>query len=611
MKKVLQEIHRRSLWQVLGVYVMGSWIVLQVVDTLNSLLGLPEWAGYFAILLLIAGLPVVLVTAFVQKGVARRATIAESDASTTISRANAEQSEAAQGAGEGLFTWRHAVMGGVGGLALWGLVAAAWLAAVGPAGDSHGDEVVGAIKSIAVLAFADMSPEGDQAYFADGIAEEILDGLARVPGLRVAARSSSFQYKGQNPDVRDVGNELGVNTVLEGSVREHGGRLRVTVELVSARDGFRLWSESYDRRDEDLFAVQEDISRSVLVALGLNVADSEIPSFVAPAGGIAAHDLYLLGLSHFNARATLEDVEAALSWFERAFAADSLYARAYGATALVYAILPQWSGMSPGDAAHLVRTHASRAIALDPTLIEPYLALCQSLPWNEWEWEEAQIACEHAIELNPNSELAYQWYAELLLNTGRFDEAHAAIVRSNELSPLSGNVKNNIHGWVHNMRAEYDSAAIIERPIWEAVPDNVFAHRNLMVALFSMARSEDQKELTQVMTWPAQTVQDSLSAVAFVAAFLEASEDEAQRAEALALLRRLAMPGEMYRPLVLQFYVWLGDHETAIRELQQMLETRHSFLPLALRMPDMKPLSKDPRFQAVWKGTFLQTATGP
>jgi TolB-like protein len=612
MKKFIHEIHRRSLWQVLGVYVLGSWLVLQIVNELADALNLPEWAPSFAVFLLIVGLPIVLATAFVQEGVHREAdgepesdTDLEPDATaggTPMERASTDAKS-----GGRLLTWRRAIIGGVAAFALWGVAAAVWLMVAGPpdgARDTTADGADGdvAIESIAVLAFADMSPEGDQEHFGDGIAEEILDGLARVPGLKVAARSSSFQYKGQSPDVRDVGSELGVQTVLEGSVRKSEGSLRITVQLISAEDGFHLWSETYDRRDEDIFAVQEDIARSILVALGLDVEDSDLPSFDAPAGGIEAHDYYLLGLSRFHARATLEDVEAALSWFERAVAADSSYAHAHGAIAIIYAALPQWTVGSADSSAARARRAAARAIELDPRLPEPYQALCQSLSWNEWRWEEAQAACERAIELGPNAELSRQWYGEFLALVGRFDDAHASVVRSIELSPLSP-VQKHIHAWTHSGRAEYDSAVAIVRPIREMDHDDFFARWNLMRALLPIAGAEDREVLTDMLLQSATTASDSVTHEAFVVAYLGAADDPAKRAEALALVPRLVLPGAFFS-LIPHLYTMLGDPEAAIDILEQETKNRNIYVPVAISAAFMRPFRDDPRFQSIWREVY-------
>ena len=255
LRKLIHEIHRRSVWQALGIYVVASWVALQVVDVLADNFGLPDWFPALALGLLVVGLPVVVATALIQEpapeedGTARRVEDdpARDDTPATRARGSAE-------GGDGwarLFTWRNAILGGLAALALWGLVAAGWIllgdTQPRPRRDAAGEGRV--IESIAVLPFADLSPEGDQQYFGDGIAEEILDALARVPGLKVAARSSSFQFKGRNPDVREVGDTLGVEAVLDGSVRKsRDSRQQAAVDHAPISCRSVAYSRSFEQR---------------------------------------------------------------------------------------------------------------------------------------------------------------------------------------------------------------------------------------------------------------------------------------------------------------------------------------------------------------------------
>lgn len=605
MKKLIHEIHRRSLWQVLGIYIIGSWVALQVVDVLANNFGLPEWFPAFALGLLIIGLPIVLATAVVQEGPPKAVDEPSRDVSE---RRGGNRSAPTADAGDGgwgrLFTWRNAILGGLAAFALWGIAAAIWLLfdAQIPGGEELGAPSAATgmrIESIAVLPFADMSREGDQQYFGDGIAEEILDALARVPGLKVAARSSSFRFKGSNPDVREVGDRLGVETVLEGSVRKSEENLRITVKLVSTEDGFELWSQTYDRRHEDIFAVQEEISRSVLEAVGLEGEGHRLSAFAGPPAGIAAHELYLKGLSRWNVRSTEEDVRAALSYFEQAVEVDSLYARAYAGIAMTYAVLAQWSDMSPSRSSMLARRAAARAEELDSTLIEPHLALCQTATWNDWAWEDAEPACRRAIELNPNSGVARHWYAEYLTLVGRLEEAHLQNERMREVNPLSPR-GHSAHGWIHSQMGDYDSVAVIQRRVLQAAPHDQFADRHFMVALLATARPENRDELTRAMLGRARSATDSANYTDFVVAYLEAAEDPRGRAEALELVPPLSFD-HVVIPVV---YARLGTQEETLDLLERMLGQRDVFLPEVLRHPELEWLRDEPRFEAVWETVF-------
>jgi len=255
-------------------------------------------------------------------------------------------------------------------------------------------------------------------------------------------------------------------------------------------------------------------------------------------------------------------------------------------------------------AAPRAREAASRASALDSTLAEPYMATCQSLTYNEWAWEEAGIACQRAIGLNPNSELAHQWYAEYLLLVGRYQDAHDVFRRARELSPLSGAQITHIHGRLHVAMAEPDSAIAIELPAWSADPDDVFARRNLVMALFQRARQDDEELMMRAMVQMASTSDDSVRHAEFVRAFLAAGTNPDMRARALSLVPDLDLPGGAVAAIPPQLYVWLGDEDAAIAELELRLESYDPFLPNLLRQPEMAELYNDPRFRDVWRGVF-------
>jgi len=224
LKQFIHEVHRRSLWQVLGIYVVGAWLGYEVIQGLTEGMGLPTWFPSLAVVLFIVGLPIVLATAFVQEGIGHHGPDAPGEVETTSGGTPlppaARTGQTPDAGARRLLTWRNAILGGVAAFVLWGIVATVWLVVSSrdaPVGDGA-DALAGStsqLKSIAVLAFEDMSPEGDQEYFSDGISEEILDALAKVGGLRVAGRSSAFQFKGTNPDLREVGRQLGVEAVLE------------------------------------------------------------------------------------------------------------------------------------------------------------------------------------------------------------------------------------------------------------------------------------------------------------------------------------------------------------------------------------------------------------
>jgi TolB-like protein len=605
LKQFIREIHRRSLWQVLGIYLVGSWVAYEIVATLTESLGLPSWFPAQAIVLIIIGLPIVLATAFVQEGVGRHrgAHPDESgDPSTTSGGTPIPPAPAvAPTTGVRLFTWRNAIAAGVIALAILGVVGTAWLLlanrtpGIEASAGGSGSERIG---SIAVLAFEDMSAEGDQEYFSDGIAEEILDALARVDGLRVAARSSAFKFKGTNTDIREVGEQLGVETVLEGSVRKSGDRLRITAQLVSADNGFHLWSDSYDRQMADIFAVQEEIAGEIVSALGFELPGNATPAGPAPEATIAAHDFYLLGLHRWNNRSSTEDLEATLAYFEQAAREDSLFARAHAAMAMIHSVWPQHDVSFPQEEAiRLGKAEAARAAELDPTLAEPDAALCQIATWYEWEWARALEHCRRAIELTPNFTSAHQWFAELLIMLGREDEALVAARRARELDPLAP-IHSNTIAWIHNQTGEYE-AAIAQSAVTLAIdPDAWYGINHDIVARFGRGSPDGLREA--FLNW-APTPEDSLRHTRFVELFLQADTDEVARQEALTMVTDLSLENDFEPSL----YLLLGEPERAGVSLEGMYADHNFRLPELLQRKIFEPLYDDPRFIELKRKTGL------
>ena len=268
--------------------------------------------------------------------------------------------------------------------------------------------------SIAVLPFADMSPGKDQDYFCEGIAEEIINALAQLERLRVVARSSAFQFKGQSLDLRDVGKRLDVTTVLEGSVRTAGNRLRVTAQLINVSDGYHLWSERYDRDLEDVFAVQDDIARTVAEKLKVKLfGDGDAPLVAPSTDNLEAYDLVLKGRYHYL-RIVGSSLEKSLECFTRALAVEPTYAQAHAGIAVVHAIQAVLSVAAPHAVMRKAREAADRALSIDKTVADAHAALALVLHFYEWDWAGAEREYRRTLDLNPGDSLARFCYAILL-----------------------------------------------------------------------------------------------------------------------------------------------------------------------------------------------------
>ncbi len=312
--------------------------------------------------------------------------------------------------------------------------------------------------SVAVLPFVDMSPDKDQEYFADGLAEELLSALARIPGLRVAARSSSFQFKKKSADVASIGRQLRVGAILEGSVRKAGSRVRITAQLVKVEDGFQLWSETYDRELNDIFAVQDDIARSVAGAMKVTLLGKQAPASVTGATA-EAYNLNLQG-KYFATRRSREDLEKAVSYHEQALRLDPGYSRAWVSLAAAHMAQADGGHVPIDEGYRKARGEVEKALELDPNLAEAHAGLGWIRMTYDWDWSGADAAYKRALELEPGNAVVIRVAARLSSTLGRFDEAIRLQRRAVELNPVSASSQANLalDLWRAGRLAEADAA---------------------------------------------------------------------------------------------------------------------------------------------------------
>jgi TolB-like protein/Tfp pilus assembly protein PilF/predicted Ser/Thr protein kinase len=300
-------------------------------------------------------------------------------------------------------------------------------------------ETVGkAAPSVAVLPFANLSADPEQEYFCDGMAEDIINALTQLEGLRVVARTSAFAFKGKHEDIREIGRKLSVGTLLEGSVRKAGGRVRITAQLINVADGYHLWSERFDRDLSDVFAIQDEISLAIVDKLKVKLLGDEKKKMLKRyTQDLEAYDLYLKGRYHWNRR-TQEALRKAMGHFEQVVQKDPGYALAYAGLADCYSMLAQVRALTPKEAFPKAKALASKALELDEALSEAHTSLAFVLSCFDWDWAGAEREFRRAIELNPNYATAHQWFAVgLLVNLRRTSEAIQEIQKALELDPLS------------------------------------------------------------------------------------------------------------------------------------------------------------------------------
>jgi TolB-like protein/Tfp pilus assembly protein PilF len=344
-------------------------------------------------------------------------------------------------------------------------------------------------KSIAVLPFENLSSDPDNAYFADGVQDDILTRLAKIGDLKVIARSSTQRYKSSGEDLREVGRQLGVGHVLEGTVQKAANNVRVRVQLINAATATHLWAETYDRKLTDIFAVESDIATKVAGELQAKLTRPEQSALsVRPTESAEAYQLYLLGRYFWNKR-TAADLKKAIGYFHEAIENDPNYATAYAGLADAYVLLSGY-GDRPKDTFPQAKVAAMKALELDSTLGQAHAALALALFASELNFAEASREFQRAIELNPNYATAHQWYGEAgLLPLGKFDEAIAELKRALELDPLSIIINADV-GRVLGGARRYDEAIAQLRKTVEMDP-------NFYYARWGLGESLEMKELNE------------------------------------------------------------------------------------------------------------------
>jgi adenylate cyclase len=450
--------------------------------------------------------------------------------------------------------------------------------------------------SLAVLPFADLSPEQDQEYISDGITEELLSALARVERLRVPGRSSTFQFKGQNLDAREVGRRLGVAAVLDGSVRKVGTRLRILVELVNVENGYRVWSEAYDRELSDVLAVQEEIAQRIVQSLRIELARGNAgPLIRGQSADPQAYELYLRGRHLANQR-TVPALHLAIGYFEQAIQRDSAYALAYASLAESHLVLNEYEGIPLQSVAPKVLTAALRSIELDGRLAEPH-AVLGYLHLLNWQWDEAGRSLQRAVELNPASVRAHHWHSHYLRAMSRYRESLAAVKRAQELDPLSRLIASNA-AITYRLLGDLDSAEAQARMIVELDPASSWGFEELA---WNRMRSGRYAEAVPLFARAADLQGGRLALLGLAEAYARSGAE----AEARGILERLKRePGDpdAIRMGRASIHFALGEPDRGFELLEREYEARGGSLWNVVawkEFPALGWLVRDPRYRSL------------
>ncbi len=466
-KELIREIHRRSLWHVLGIYLVASWVVFQVIQTLTEGLGLPDWFPAFALVLLLVGLPIVLATAFVQESVGRVEAQREAEPSSEA-RATGADTPTKRAASEGggvrqLFTWRNALTGGALAFGLWGVVATGWLLLSKPSGaeGTSAEQPPSAIKMLVVLPFENLG-SSEQDYFADGITEEITSRLAVISGLGVISRTSAIQYKNTDKGLPEIGEELGVEYVVEGTVLwqqrgEGPSRVRVTPQLIRVADNTHVWADRYDAVLEDIFEVQSEIATQIIDALGVALLEPERRSVEArPTESLEAYDYYLRGREYYTRSSARVPVLLAIQLLEKAIEFDPNFALAYANLSLAHDLMYWFHERTDERRAEFKRT-AERALQLDPDLPDAHIAMGYYYYHGLLDYEQALDELAIARRGRPNDSELWAVIGYVQRRQGKWDDAATSLDKALQLDPRSTRIAWN-QCWTYTMLQEYSKA---------------------------------------------------------------------------------------------------------------------------------------------------------
>jgi TolB-like protein/tetratricopeptide (TPR) repeat protein len=569
------ELKRRNVYKVAIAYVVAGWALSQGIAQVFPVFDVPNWVIRLIVLLIIIGLPIALVLAWMfeltPQGIKRTEDV------DLVAAAQQPKKR----------TWIFVVI--IGALVSIGLFFLGRYSAVTRQTQSSGLPA----KSIAVLPFGNLSRDPDNEYFAAGIQDEIITRLAQIADLKVISCSSTQRYKGGGKSLRQVASELGVTNILEGSVQKLNDQVHVNVQLLNALTDSHLWADTFDRKLTDVFAVESEVAKTVADTLRAKLTGKEAATLNArPTENSAAHELYLKGRFFWNKRDT-PDLQKALGYFREAAAQDPKYALAWSGVADVYVLLPLFGGADPADAYPKAKEAANKAIALDPNLAEPHADLAVLADIFDFDASLSMREFEKAIALNPNYATAHHWFGNSLLEAiGDFDRSIAEMKRAVELDPLSIAINVDL-GVSYYYAGRYQDGIVQIRKALDLDANSYYVHSNLGEVL------ELSGDLPGAIAEYEKSV--ALDSDPFPLALLGHAQALAgNRADALKILQQLAASSR-YAPdySVGLVYLGLGDKRQAMDWLEKSFAKRQPDLNTLRFDPLLKPLHGDPRFEAL------------
>jgi len=563
------ELKRRNVYKVAVAYAVVGWLLIQVATQVFPFLDIPNWAIRLVILLTALGFPIALIIAWAfeltPEGIRRTE---DADAAGQRSRG---------GIWMALVVIAAALSLGVFFLGRY---------TAGRATPRHSESATATLqKSIAVLPLLNESGDPKDEYFSDGLSEELIAALAQISGLKVIGRSSSFRFKDRKEEPKTIGEKLGVATLLDGTVRKQGDRVRIVAELVNAADGIQLWTRTFDRELKDIFAVQQEIARAVAESLKVTLLGSqERPSQIAT-NNVEAHNAYLQGHFHL-VRRNVEDFRKAIGYYDQAIELDPEYALAYAERAEAWTLWGDLTGQRP-TAYPKARSDAEKAVAIAPALAEARAALGFVRCFVDWNFADGLTELKRAKELSPTNPTANDLLARIIVYLGRFDEAERQARQAVELDPLSTVTQGNL-ARVLFYAGKLDEADAAARKAAELQPAGASNHR--WQVLIAAQRGDGEGALREAQLEPDEGYRRFELAVA------QYVVGDRQAADA-ALANLLAKAREGFAYQIAEVYAVRGEKDKAFDWLQISFDDRDAGMLGLLVDPLLRGLRDDPRYK--------------
>jgi TolB-like protein/Tfp pilus assembly protein PilF len=576
-KTFFGELKRRNVYKVAIAYGVAGWLLIQIASQVFPFFEIPNWAVRFVVLLIIIGFPIALILAWAfeltPEGVKR----------TTAADAAHEHSRGA--------AWIYIVA--IGATLSVGLFVLGRYTA--QRAIIHLIQQPAMEKSVAVLPFANLSGNPENAYFAAGIQDEIITRLAKIGQLKVVSCLSTQRFKSSPDDLPAIAKQLGVANILQGSVQRSSDEVRVNVQLVNGETDTHLWADTFDRKLTDVFQIESDIAKTIAEKLQAKLSGSEQRAISAePTANLEAHELYLKGRYLWNRR-TAGNLEKALTYFQQAAEKDPNYALAYAGIADTCALFPVYGAGAPQEYIPRAKAAAERAVALDDSLAEAHASMGLVF-YSNFQPVESAKEFERAIALNPNYPTAHHWYGRLtLVMTGQLDRAMAEVKRAYELDPVSSIIHSDLGG-VNVAARRYDEAIQQLRGTVEVDPEFYWAHRFLGMAL--ELKGDTEGAIAEYKR--ALELNDDPVGLAFIG---HAYASIGRQREARDMLTQLTEAARMryVQPYAFALiYLALGDKDQAVDWLERGTRDRGgTYLAFIKVDPFFDPLRGHPRFEAV------------